>query len=137
MMIEAHEGSCQCGWVKFRATAQPRDVHHCHCSMCRRATGGAFATLAWYKDAQIAWLTNQPASFRSSDIARRGYCPHCGSPIYLKYDLSTDIGLMIGVFAAPETLPPTHHYGVEAKIGWLHVDDDLPQEVTAADPRPS
>jgi hypothetical protein len=38
-------GGCLCGAVRYRVKAAPR-VHYCHCDMCRRATGSAFAVLA-------------------------------------------------------------------------------------------
>lgn len=37
---------CLCGAVRYTVNAAPR-VHYCHCDMCRRATGSAFAVLAW------------------------------------------------------------------------------------------
>src|SRR5919204_6476039 len=76
-------GGCQCGRIRFRLDGEPRDVHYCHCSMCRRAVGNAFATLVWVPLDRLRWLGAQPAVWRSSAIAERGFCGRCGSPGFL------------------------------------------------------
>jgi hypothetical protein len=39
-------GSCLCGNVRYEVTGAVHDVHHCHCSMCRKSHGAAFSTFA-------------------------------------------------------------------------------------------
>ena len=39
-------GSCLCGAVRYRIRAPLQEIHHCHCSRCRKAHGAAFATYA-------------------------------------------------------------------------------------------
>lgn len=39
-------GSCLCGSVRYEVGGPVHDVHHCHCSMCRKAHGAAFSTFA-------------------------------------------------------------------------------------------
>lgn len=129
-------GRCQCGHIAFEVEGVARDVHYCHCSMCRRAVGNAFATLAWFHAAQIRWRAAEPASYRSSPIARRGFCDRCGSPVYLAYDGSRQIALMVGLFDRPQSLVPTHHYGVEGRLPWVDIGAQLPAHPTAANPRP-
>ena len=48
---DALSGGCLCGDIRWHAGRGPRQVHHCHCGMCRRWTGAAFATLVWFDDA--------------------------------------------------------------------------------------
>ena len=45
-MNHLREGGCQCGAVRYRATSLRQDAHICHCRMCQKAVGGAFAALA-------------------------------------------------------------------------------------------
>lgn len=40
------EGGCLCGAVRYRVTGKPYHVTHCHCSMCRRASGAPLVT--WF-----------------------------------------------------------------------------------------
>jgi hypothetical protein len=57
-------GSCLCGVIKWQTGEAPRSVHHCHCSMCRKWTGAAFATLAWFRKSAVKWSGPQPLLFR-------------------------------------------------------------------------
>jgi len=122
-------GGCLCGAVRWRALAQPKAVHHCHCSLCRRWTGAAFATLAWFPRDAIAW-SGTPASFRASPIAVRSRCVDCGTALALAYDARDDIALTVGSMHAPQDVLPTHHYGVEARLPWADLGKDLPTKVT-------
>src|SRR3954470_23624946 len=105
-------GGCLCGAVRFSVTSSPRSVHFCHCSMCRRATGGAFAILAWFKAKDLTWSAARPLVRRSSHIAERAFCGACGTPLFLRYDGSDEVGLMVDALDQPEGFPPTYHYGV-------------------------
>ncbi len=128
-------GHCLCGAVAFRLSHPPRDVHHCHCGMCRRATGALFATLAWVRRDAVAWV-GDPARFRSSKIATRGYCPVCGTSLYLDYDGRDQIALLLGAFDDPARLRPSHHYGIEGRVPWVDINAELSGQETDVDPRP-
>ena len=39
-------GSCQCGAVRYSLRAASREMHHCHCSMCRKSHASMFGTYA-------------------------------------------------------------------------------------------
>ena len=76
---EALTGGCQCGAVRFRATG-PFKVSLCHCRMCQKAFGNYFAPLVTAK--AVEWTRGTPALFRSSNMARRGFCSACGTPLF-------------------------------------------------------
>jgi hypothetical protein len=128
-------GHCVCQAVAFRVAAPVRDVHHCHCAMCRRATGAAFATLVWVQRDAVAW-SGTPARYRSSGIATRSFCPDCGTSISLEYDGSDQIALLIGAFDAPAELKPSHHYGIESRLPWADIGVALPGKATDVNPQP-
>ncbi|MGO4637124.1 GFA family protein [Mesorhizobium sp. 2RAF45] len=52
-------GGCLCGNIRFSVTSEPR-VHYWHCEMCRRATGSAFAVLAWLPSECVTWTDSAP-----------------------------------------------------------------------------
>jgi hypothetical protein len=128
-------GHCLCGKVAFRVSGPPRDVHHCHCGMCRRATGAAFATLVWVPHEAVQW-TAPPAFYRSSTIATRGFCARCGTSLFLDYDGSREIALLLGAFDAPEAFQPSHHYGIESRLSWVDLEAELPGRPTDPHPPP-
>lgn len=124
------KGRCLCGVVSWEAEGMPQAVHHCHCGMCRRWTGSAFATLIWFKRTAVTWPEKRPKTYRSSPIALRSHCDNCGTPIYLAYDKRDDIALSAGSAENPEQLVPTHHYGVESRLVWADLASDLPARAT-------
>ena len=93
-------GGCQCGSVRFEATELLDDAHVCHCRMCQKATGNLFAPLVGVPDAAIVW-TGTPAEFDSSDLAARGFCRDCGTPLYYRPKGSGQVSIMIGCFDDP------------------------------------
>jgi hypothetical protein len=127
---EALTGGCQCGAIRWRASAKPRDVHHCHCGMCRRWTGAAFATLVWFKAVDLQWQGEAPTLYRSSPIATRSHCAQCGTPLALIYDARDDIAVTIGTLDHPAAVTPSHHYGSEGRLPWADIGAGLPTKTT-------
>ncbi|MFT3972551.1 MAG: GFA family protein [Amaricoccus sp.] len=119
-------GGCQCGRVRYRAASLGR-ANLCHCRMCQRATGNAFAPLVTGHGVSF---TGTPARFASSDVAERGFCRDCGTPLFYAAIGSPDVELMIGTLDDPESVSPALHYGVESRLGWLHLADGLPEVAT-------
>ena len=56
MMIE---GRCQCGAVRYQADGEISDLSHCHCSMCRKLHGAAFATFADVARNGFRWIAGE------------------------------------------------------------------------------
>ncbi|NOX73004.1 MAG: GFA family protein [Alphaproteobacteria bacterium] len=79
-------GACACGKVTFQSEGPWRDIIACHCNECRRMSGHFWAATAVPEaaleitsDAGLKW-------FRSSDVARRGFCTGCGASLFYKHD---------------------------------------------------
>lgn len=74
-------GGCLCGAVRYEATLSS-EASACHCSMCRRWSGGLFMAVG-AKD--IAWSgETEPTVFVSSAWAERGHCAACGSALFYR-----------------------------------------------------
>ena len=120
-------GGCQCGQVRFTVTEPLGRAVLCHCRMCQRATGNAFAPLVTARGVVFA---GQPRRFTSSDVAERGFCRDCGTPLFYAPTGSDVIELMIGALDNPDAVAPVLHYGVESRVHWLHLADSLPEHET-------
>jgi hypothetical protein len=75
--VPAYEGSCHCGAVQFRITAEITDVYRCDCSLCRMK--GALMTTV-HEDA-FTLLTGADALSEynwNTGIARHFFCAVCG-----------------------------------------------------------
>jgi len=46
----------------------------------------------------------------------RAHCGQCGTPLFLKYDSRDDVALAAGTLVEPQSLTPTHHYGIEGRL---------------------
>jgi hypothetical protein len=125
-------GGCQCGAVRYAFYAPLEKSHACHCRMCQRATGGVFAALAGGTPENFAWTRGTPRFFASSNLARRGFCADCGTPLSFKYDdLSARIYTTIGSLDDPENAPIVVQYGIESRLTWVKFCEGIPQERTA------
>ncbi|TIN30311.1 MAG: GFA family protein [Mesorhizobium sp.] len=123
-------GGCLCGRIRFSVGGEPR-VHYCHCDMCKRATGSAFAVLAWVPAQSVTWIAAAPTHRRSSPIAQRGFLPGLWLPLSLAYDSSPhEIALHVGTFDDPAKLEPAYNYGSKQRPGWVCCGIDLPHHDT-------
>ena len=129
-------GGCQCGRVRYALYVPPENAHVCHCRMCQRATGGLFAALAGAPKSAFAWTSGEPAMFASSNLAKRGYCHDCGTPLSFSYDLpEARVYVTIGSMDDPAAAPIVKQFGVESRIAWVKVCEDVPAERTGEDPK--
>jgi hypothetical protein len=128
---ELWTGQCLCGHITFTASRAPR-VHYCHCSMCRRAGGEAFAILAWLPQQSVGWSVG-PALRRSSPIAQCGFCAERGTPLTLQYDDSSEIAVLLGAFDRPQDVEPRYHYGVEGRLPWVDIGTVCPNNGPRSD----
>lgn len=125
-------GGCQCGAVRYRVTQPLGSAGLCHCRMCQRATGNVLAPLVGAHG--VLW-SGTPARWASSNLSERGFCAHCGTPLFLRdLDRDDEIELMIGTLDDPRLAPPDHHYGIESRVPWLRLADDLPGWETGGQP---
>lgn len=130
-------GGCQCGAVRFACDAPFENVHVCHCRMCQKAVGGPFAVICPVAKSAFRVTRGAFSWFRSSDLARRGFCRSCGTPMIFDYPEYPDIGVLVGSLDRPALVPPVVQYGVESRIPWFRHLSDLPgdQPTYAVDPK--
>ena len=123
----AFAGGCQCGALRYRVSAGPAKDSVCHCRMCQRATGNAFAPLVEVPADRVRW-TGTPAEWASSSIAWRGFCPTCGTPLY--YRSGDTIEFMAGTLAPRTAFDPVYNTSVESRVGWLGTLTHGPSKTT-------
>lgn len=123
-------GGCQCGAVRFALSAPPTKVSICHCRMCQKAVGAPFASFAEIERSDFAWTRGQPATFRSSSIAERGFCRDCGTPLSFGRIDGPRIEILTGAFDKPDRLVPVRQYGSESRLGWVVAIANLPSQTT-------
>jgi hypothetical protein len=76
----------------------------------------------------FAWVTGEPAVYRSSTAAERLFCPTCGTQLAFRALAAPDeLDLTVASLDDPAAVPPSHHIWTSSKIGWFDTADDLPR----------
>jgi hypothetical protein len=120
-------GGCLCGAVRYEVNGPLRDIVNCHCSMCQRLHGG-FGSHSKARKVNITITTADGlAWYKTSDVARRGFCRECGSNLFWEpYDLDAT-GITAGSLDNPGDLKTIGHIFVAEKPAFYEISDALPQ----------
>ena len=123
-----YTGGCLCGAVRFKARGEPVNSSHCHCDMCRRASGAPVVTFIGFPIEAVAWTKGGPKIYKSSSFAPRGFCPDCGSQLTFQFDKRPErISFNVGCLDDPEMAHPTRHLYAQEAISWMKMEDGLPR----------
>lgn len=123
-----YEGGCLCGAVRYRATAEPVRAVICHCSMCRKHSGAPVLAFVHFPSASFAWIKGEPARYRSSRYAERGFCSICGSTLSMHEQVLGDrVQVSIGSLDEPQRVQPDDHVWTQDQLPWFAIDDRLPR----------
>ena len=126
-VTKAHEGGCLCGRVRYRISARLTNVAHCHCSMCRRASGAPFVTWVVIPADSFEITKGTPAMYPSSEDSERRFCPACGTQLTFWTSRAADgIDVTVGSLDDPEACRANRHVWTSGRLRTLHVDDGLP-----------
>lgn len=123
-------GSCLCGGVKFEINGKLGRSSHCHCSMCRKAHGAAFASYAAARkeDFKVTAGAGLISRYRSSLWTERTFCSRCGSTLqYISNKEPNVVDIALGVLDDDPGIRVPHHIFVASKAPWFEITDGLPQ----------
>jgi hypothetical protein len=123
-------GGCQCGAVRYALKTPPEESSICHCRMCQKASGQPFMALARVKYGALTWTRGTPTMFQSSNLAERGFCRDCGTPLTYRFVEDDNISVAVGSLDDPRAAPPTVQYGVESELPWCAALPALPRQRT-------
>ena len=123
------KGSCLCGKVRYEYDGAIGEIAMCHCSQCRQAQGGAFATNSPI-DSQKLKFTGQEfiKEFESNENKVRAFCQNCGSPLYsARKDLPNVKRLRVGTIETTFSCVNKYHIFSASKAAWHSITDNYPQ----------
>jgi hypothetical protein len=130
-MSDILTGSCLCGGVKYLVSSHIEYVSHCHCSMCRKAHGAAFATYGSVRRPAHRFSDGVPLlrQYKSSPIVTRSFCSACGSPMLWESEgeFADFISFPLGGLDTEFIAPKHRHIYVGSKAPWYDIEDDWPQ----------
>lgn len=128
-MSEGHyEGHCLCGYVRYRAEAEPLLVAYCHCRSCTLASGAHAVAWATFARDRFRIVEGEPTANPSSEPVIRTFCPRCGAALtYTHTQRPEEIDVTFATIADPKALVPQCHVWVSNKRPWAAIGDDLPK----------
>ena len=124
-------GGCQCGAVRYRLNVMPKGANICHCRMRQKAGAAPYMAFAPLAAAEFEVTRGALGIFRSSDIAERGFCAACGTPLTYRNVESSRISVTICSLDDPNAVVPEFQLGAEVAVGW--VSDCLMKPNTSTD----
>ena len=131
-MADPLTGGCFCGALAYTAERGAcRTVAHCHCTMCRKLTGGSFATWVEVPAGGFAFTRGEPRLLRSSGFAERRFCGDCGCHIAFQYvgereEIAEVVWIAAGSLDNPGGLVPTDVIFARETLPWMPDDAALP-----------
>ena len=120
-------GSCLCQGFRFEISGDFGDMMNCHCSMCRKAHGAAFATFATCRtdDYKIVQGEDLVSKYQSSEQGVRSFCKVCGANLPMA--LEEQVAIPAGILDDDPGVRISAHYFVGSKAAWVGIADDAPQ----------
>lgn len=121
-------GGCLCGALRYEIAGPLGRTGHCHCSICRKSHGAAFATWAGVDPERFRWTAGAAflEGYESSPGRLRCFCRKCGSPL-----ASSDAGkveeVVLATVDGDPGVRPCEHIFVGSKAPWDEITDALPQ----------
>ena len=131
-----NRGSCLCGEVRYEIAGGLHSITHCHCSMCRKAHGAAFASYAEAETRDLRFTAGEKliSRYRSAEQSQRSFCSRCGSNLLFESEEAPAlVYVAAGGFDSELQLRPSSHIFVGSKAPWFDINDELPQHEADTD----
>lgn len=125
-----YTGSCLCGVVKVEIRGSIDSIIHCHCSLCRKNSGTAYATNGFVDTDKliVSQGANNLQHYAMSPGKKRYFCKTCACPIYSQNEAKPErLRLRLGILDSDIVERPISHNFVTSKANWDDLDADLPR----------
>ncbi|RXJ74440.1 aldehyde-activating protein [Veronia nyctiphanis] len=125
-----YKASCFCGKVTLDITGPISHIIHCHCSLCRKSSGTAYATNGFVDTEHLVITSGEEvlSYFERKPGKKRHFCSSCGSPIFSSNEADPSrVRLRLGLLDTDITERPESHNFVTSRANWEDMDTHLPR----------
>lgn len=125
-----YHGKCLCGEVQITISGNISDIIHCHCSLCRKNSGTAYATNGFINAADFNITSGEQYInvFSFKPGRNRHFCSKCGSPVYSSNTQdAARYRIRLGILDSDIVEKPMSHNFVSSKANWEDLDANLPR----------
>jgi hypothetical protein len=112
-------GRCLCGAVTFEIPGHTGNVMACHCSMCRRWSGGILLALDMHAQ-PVFTGADKIGVYKSSDWGERGFCTVCGSSLYWRLSAEDRYTVSAGTLNETADLKLADEIFIDDKPAYYH-----------------
>ena len=124
----ARTGGCLCGEVRYECSADPIAAYLCHCTDCRRASGGPYSACVLFPRSAVQVTQGKPARFEhpggSGKLVAREFCARCGSQLFSNSRAREDwIVVRSGSLDDPGDTAPQLHIFCDSALDWALPED--------------
>lgn len=116
-MESPRSAACLCGAVQLHLPDARREVHACHCGMCRRWGGGPLLAVDCGQAVRIEGEA-QVQTWQSSAWAERGFCGRCGTHLFYRLLTSGALIVPAGLLGEAGELALTEELFIDHKPSW-------------------
>tara|TARA_B100001123_G_scaffold446680_1_gene601834 strand:+ start:2435 stop:2839 length:405 start_codon:yes stop_codon:yes gene_type:complete len=119
--------NCLCKSIKMKIKGKLRHVSNCHCSQCMK-THGNYASYTACSEENITLINKKTLKwYKSSKIAKRGFCNKCGASIFYKRIGSKNISIAAGMLNNPTKLKTRFNIFTKGKMDYYKLDKKIPK----------
>ena len=121
-MTVPFSGGCACGAIRYECSAEPAFSWNCHCRDCQRASGSTFCPVLYVPRSALTISGHSKyydVQAESGNKVSRGFCSHCGSPVFILAELVPDLqGLWAASLDNPSLFQPQVHVWTDRAQPW-------------------
>ena len=124
-----HEGGCQCGAIRYRASGEARHNAICHCADCRASSGAPMVAWLCIDEDGLELLQGEPATYVRESGAERQFCPACGTGLFYRNAkfLPGQVDIQTATLDDPAAAPPQAQVQCAERLGYVKELADLPE----------
>ncbi len=121
------EGSCLCGGVRFQVTEEFLAVTACHCTSCKKLSGGTGTANGRTRPEAIRVLAGRDLlrSYQPPEGTSKTFCSVCGSNLFGGgWPEAERVSVRLSALDTPFDRKPEKHIYVRSLAPWETLPDD-------------
>jgi hypothetical protein len=121
------EGSCLCGGVRFEVTEDFSAVRICHCTTCKKLSGGVGTTNGRARTDSIRILAGEELlhTYQPAEGTSKTFCSECGSNLFgAGWPASEYTSVRLPTIDTHFDRTPEAHIFVRSVAAWELLPDD-------------
>jgi hypothetical protein len=137
-VTEPIAGSCLCGAVRFEVTEPFITVSACHCTSCKKISGGTGTVSGRARSDWIRILAGEELlrTYQPDEGSAKTFCSRCGSNLFGGgWPASENSSVRLSAIDSPFDRKPEMHIYVRSVAAWETLPDDGAERFEIRGPR--